>query len=80
MTEVSQMTHDEHHSALVRRLAAEVKPTRRLWSVGVRLAPWIALEVGASSCGSRFIPATISCRSSNSRSMLLRYCFLPLRR
>ena len=46
MTDVSQMTHDEHHRALVRRLAAEVKPTRRLWSVEVRLGLWIALEVG----------------------------------
>jgi hypothetical protein len=43
---VSQMTHDEHHRALVRRLAAEVKPTRRLWSVGMRLGLWMALEVG----------------------------------
>jgi hypothetical protein len=40
------MTHDEHHRALVRRLAAEVKPTRRLWSVGMRLGLWMALEVG----------------------------------
>ncbi len=47
MSEVSQMTHDDHHRALVRRLVAEVKPTRRLWSVGVRLGLWMALEVGA---------------------------------
>jgi hypothetical protein len=46
MTDVSQMTHDEHHRALVRRLAAEVKPTRRLWTVAVRLGLWMALEVG----------------------------------
>ena len=32
------MIHDEHHRALVRRLAAEVKPTRRLWPVSIRLA------------------------------------------
>ena len=46
MTDVTQMTHDEHHRALVRRLAAEVKPTRRLWTVAVRLGLWMALEVG----------------------------------
>jgi hypothetical protein len=38
MPEVSQITHEDHHRALVRRLATEVTPTRRLWSVGVRLA------------------------------------------
>ena len=40
------MIHDEHHRALVRRLAAEVKPTRRLWPISVRLALWMALEMG----------------------------------
>ncbi len=45
MAEVSQMTHDDYHRALVRRLAAEVKPTRRLWPVGARLGLWMALEV-----------------------------------
>jgi hypothetical protein len=46
MTQLSQMTHDEHHRALVRWLAAEVKPKRPLWSVGVRLGLWMVLEVG----------------------------------
>ena len=39
------MIHDEHHRAIVRRLAAEVKPTRRLWPVSIRLAVWMALEI-----------------------------------
>ncbi len=46
MLEAVQVTHEDHHRALVRRLATEVKPTRRLWSVGVRLGIWILLEVG----------------------------------
>ncbi len=46
MLEAVQITHEDHHRALVRRLATEVKPTRRLWSVGVRLGIWILLEVG----------------------------------
>jgi hypothetical protein len=45
MTDVLQMTHDEHHRSLVRQLAAEVKPTRPLWSGG-RLGLWMALEIG----------------------------------
>jgi hypothetical protein len=40
------MIHDEHHRVLVRRLAAEVKPTRRLWPISVRLVLWMALEMG----------------------------------
>jgi hypothetical protein len=51
MTQLSQMTHDEHHRALVQRLAAEVKPMRRLCSVGMRLGLWIALEVGVLMWG-----------------------------
>jgi hypothetical protein len=46
MPEAVEITHEDHHRALVRRLATEVKPTRRLWSVGVRLGIWILLEVG----------------------------------
>src|SRR5260370_36025960 len=46
MPEAVQITHEDHHRALVRRLATEVKPTRRLWSIGVRLGIWILLEVG----------------------------------
>src|SRR5260370_31989665 len=46
MNEAVEITHEDHHRALVRRLATEVKPTRRLWSIGVRLGIWILLEVG----------------------------------
>jgi hypothetical protein len=46
MPEVSQTTHEDHHRALVSRLASEVKPARRLRSVGVRLVLWMLLEVG----------------------------------
>ena len=46
MPEVSQRTHEDHHRALVSRLASELKPTRRLWSVGVRLGLWLLLEGG----------------------------------
>jgi hypothetical protein len=46
MNSSPQMIHEEHHRALVRRLAAEVKPTRRLWPVSIRLAAWMALEIG----------------------------------
>jgi hypothetical protein len=46
MPEASQITHDERHRVLVRRLATKVKPTRRLWPVEVRLGLWIILEVG----------------------------------
>src|SRR5271169_1916415 len=46
MPEALQITHEDRHRALVRRLATEVKPRRRLWSVGVRLGLWILLEVG----------------------------------
>jgi hypothetical protein len=46
MPEASQITHEDHHRALVRRLTNEVKPRRRLWSVGVRLGLWLLLEVG----------------------------------
>jgi hypothetical protein len=43
---MSQMTHEDHHRALVRRLASEVRTTRRLWPVGARLGLWILLEIG----------------------------------
>jgi hypothetical protein len=46
MPEGSQITHEDHHRALVRRLATDFKPRRRLWSVGVRLGLWLLLEVG----------------------------------
>src|SRR5258707_2764922 len=46
MPELSQRTHEEHHRELVSRLAREIKPARRLRSVGGRLALWMLLEVG----------------------------------
>ena len=45
MPPLSQSTHEDHHRALVSRLASEVRPTRRLWSVEVRLGFWMLLEV-----------------------------------
>jgi hypothetical protein len=50
MSSSPQMIHDEHHRALVRRLAAEVKPVRRLWPVSFRVAMWMALEIGILMC------------------------------
>src|SRR5258708_38818721 len=46
MPEVSERTHEDHHRELVSRLAREIKPARRLQSVGMRLALWMLLEVG----------------------------------
>lgn len=45
MTEARQTTHEEHHRALVERLAANLRPVRRLWPVPVRLGLWLVLEV-----------------------------------
>jgi hypothetical protein len=45
MTEASHRTHEDYHRALVRRFAADLKPTRLLWRVGLRLGAWLALEV-----------------------------------
>jgi hypothetical protein len=45
MTEAQQTTHEEHHRALVERLAANLRPVRRLWPVPVRLGLWLVLEV-----------------------------------
>ena len=39
------MTHEQHHRALVQRLASELKPAHRIWPVGTRLALWMVLEV-----------------------------------
>lgn len=36
--------HQALHRTLVDRLVAELRPVRRLWPVGVRLALWVALE------------------------------------
>lgn len=38
------MTHEEHHRALVKRLADSITPVRRLWPIGVRLTLWLAVE------------------------------------
>jgi hypothetical protein len=38
--------HEEHHRALVKRLSSEIKPSRPLWPVSVRLTLWIVMEVG----------------------------------
>jgi hypothetical protein len=40
------INHEEHHRALVRRLSSEIKPSRPLWPVSVRLTLWILMEVG----------------------------------
>jgi hypothetical protein len=39
-----QASHESLHRALVERMAAELRPVRRLWPVPARLALWIALE------------------------------------
>jgi hypothetical protein len=46
MTEVSQTTHEDRHRALVERLAANLRPVRRLWPVSIRFGLWLILEVG----------------------------------
>ena len=40
------MTHEEHHRALVERLASNLRPVRRLWPVSTRLGLWLILQVG----------------------------------
>jgi hypothetical protein len=45
MAEATRVTLEDRHRALVRRFAADLKPTRRLWPVGVRVGAWLALEV-----------------------------------
>ena len=44
MTEAQQTTHEEHHRALVERLAANLQPVRRLWPVRVRLGLWLVVQ------------------------------------
>jgi hypothetical protein len=46
MSEAQDIRHEEHHRTLVRQLAAELKPARRLWPVSARMGLLIALEVG----------------------------------
>lgn len=38
--------HEARHRALVERMVADLRPVRRLWPIGLRLALWIALEAG----------------------------------
>jgi len=38
--------HEALHRAVVGRIAAELRPVRRLWPIGVRLTLWILLETG----------------------------------
>src|ERR1700739_4870191 len=45
MAEASRVTLEDRNRALVRRFAADLKPPRRLWPVGVRVGGWLALEV-----------------------------------
>ena len=44
MTEARQITHEERHRTLVERLAADLKPVRRLWPVRVRLGLWLVVQ------------------------------------
>jgi hypothetical protein len=46
MNESLKMTHGEYHRALVQRLTSQVKPSRRLWPVPMRLGLWVVLEIG----------------------------------
>jgi hypothetical protein len=46
MSDTQHITHEDHHRALVRRLAAEIKPARRLWPIRARMGLWAALEAG----------------------------------
>src|SRR5271155_3031216 len=45
MTEAQHTTHEERHRALVERLAANLRPVRRLWPVSVRLRLWLVLQL-----------------------------------
>jgi hypothetical protein len=44
MAEGSHTTHEEHHRALVERLAANLRPVRRLWPVRIRFGLWLILQ------------------------------------
>jgi hypothetical protein len=50
MSDIQHITHEDHHRALVRRLAAEIKPARRLWPIGARMGLWTALGAGILAC------------------------------
>ncbi len=39
------ITHEQRHRALVDRLARDLRPTKPLWPVKVRIAVWVALEI-----------------------------------
>lgn len=44
-TPEARQTHEQHHRALVDRLAANLQPVRRLWPVRVRLGLWLLLQL-----------------------------------
>ena len=48
MNETAQRREDHAviHRAVVDRIAAELRPVRRLWPIEARLALWIMLETG----------------------------------
>jgi hypothetical protein len=45
MKATMQISHEEHHRALVKRLSREITPSRPLWPVTARLAVWGGLDV-----------------------------------
>jgi hypothetical protein len=46
MSDASHTKYAELHRALVERLAANLRPVRRLWPVSIRFGLWFILEVG----------------------------------
>src|SRR5260370_42049774 len=44
-TTSENITHEQRHRALVDRLARDLRPTKPLWPVRVRIALWVALEL-----------------------------------
>jgi hypothetical protein len=46
MSGAPYIRHEEHHRALVSRLAGEITPRRPLWPVSARLTLWMLIEVG----------------------------------
>jgi hypothetical protein len=46
MNGAPDISHEEHHRALVKRLSSEAWPARPLWPVGARLGLWMVIEAG----------------------------------
>jgi hypothetical protein len=44
MPDVVDITHEEHHRALVSRLTDRIRPVKPLWPVRLRLLLWLGLE------------------------------------